>query len=181
MRQLDAARASHRKIARACSVARGDGWTLLLFAVLSVICGLASVEGVMVGLALGVIAYFELRGAGQLKRLETRATRMLTINQLCLAGLLVSYASWQLFLIHTGQHEVSKSFTAQPELKDAMGSYVEVVGNMMVLFYQGLIAVAVLGQGSMALYYHTRARHLQAYLEATPPWIHDMQRAGLTI
>ena len=41
------------------------------------------------------------------------------------------------------------------------------------------MAVGVFGQGGLALYYATRAKLVRAYIEETPSWIVDMQRAGV--
>jgi hypothetical protein len=51
----------------------------------------------------------------------------------------------------------------------------------MVWVYVAVVAVAVLGPGMLAWYYFSRARHVRHYVERTPRWIVEMQRAGVTV
>jgi hypothetical protein len=39
----------------------------------------------------------------------------------------------------------------------------------------------VAGPGALAWYYFSRAKHVRAYVERTPGWIVEMQRAGVSV
>src|SRR5208282_5480331 len=84
LRQLSAARNSHRKINRAVSIARFDGWTLGIFGGFTLLMGIFDISCILIGAALLVIAFFEMRGAGKLSRLDPTAPRMLGFNQVAL-------------------------------------------------------------------------------------------------
>src|SRR5947207_174238 len=77
IRQMAEARNRGKKIRRAVTVALMDGWTMATFAVLTILMSLTSPSGLAVGAALGLIAMIELRGAGQLRRLQKGAARQL--------------------------------------------------------------------------------------------------------
>src|SRR4051794_40425315 len=96
---LQRARAALRKVRRAISVASFDGWTIGAFAALTLIFGLTSASSVIMGLAMGAVAYVELRSAGRLRRLDPNAARMLGFNQLALGAVLITYALWRTFAI----------------------------------------------------------------------------------
>jgi hypothetical protein len=177
--QLTAARQAAKKIRRAAAVATTDAWTIAIFAALSLVCGLSGdISGVLLGLAMGVVAYVEFTSASRLRRLDPSAIRRLGYNQFALAGVLIVYALWSLYAAASGGgllaglnvSEVGLGVNSQqvadlgPLLNDAM--------------YGTLIVVAIFGQGSTAWYYFSRGKHLRRYVAETPPWIIEMQRAG---
>ena len=64
------------------------------FAFLTLLSGLFSLPALILGLALTVVAYVELRGARKLRRLDITAPRQLGFNQIALGGLLLLYGGW---------------------------------------------------------------------------------------
>ena len=61
----------------------------------------------------------------------------------------------------------------------SMGTDMKDLARMIAFgVYGTLIAVAIFAQGGTALYYFTREKHLRQYIQTTPPWIIEMQRAG---
>jgi hypothetical protein len=42
----------------------------------------------------------------------------------------------------------------------------------------GLIAVALIAQGSLAAYYFSRVKYIKAYVTQTPAWIVAVQKTG---
>ena len=67
---------------------------------------------------------------------------------------------------------------ASPELTEALGS----LGSpdhlykvLVVTLYGTVIVLSVLFQGLNSLYYFTRRKHIDAYLQETPPWVLDVQ------
>ena len=180
LQQLASARLTARKIRRAVSVATFDGWTIAIFAALSLVCGFSSVRGVGMGAGMAVIAGIELTGAGRLRRLDPRAARMLGFNQLAFAMLLIVYAIVSL------HGELTSGLSSQlsgidPAAVDMLKPYEGLVRQITIAVYGSLIAVAVLAQGGTALFYFSRTKHVEAYLKQTPAWIVQMQRAGISL
>lgn len=165
-------------------MARFDGWTIALFALLTLAFGFNSVAGVLMGLAMGGVAFVELRAAGRLQRLEAGAARTLGLNQLLLATVLSIYALWSIRQVMAGHDGLAEAIAAEPQLSellngDTLGDVKSIVRQVMLLVYGGLIAVAVLGQGGLAMYYFSREKRLRDHLSRTPPWIVSMQKTGV--
>jgi hypothetical protein len=172
LRELAEARLALRKINRAVAVAKFDGWTMGIFGGLSFVMGLGGDWiNILVGMALVVFAWVELRGASMLRKLETQATKMLGRNQLALGLMIGLYSGWQIWVQASGNGESSDFSEVDPTL----------LKSTEIGFYLLVILVAVVAMGAMSRYYFSRARYLDAYLKETPPWILEMQRAGISI
>jgi hypothetical protein len=178
LRQLAASHAAARKIRRAISVARAVGWGVGVFAALTVLFGLTSVSGIMLGTAMGVVAAVELSSARRLRRLEWKATRVLGFNQLALAGVLTVYASWRIYHEMNGTGEYAAIAASNPELGQMLGSVGDLTRMITLAIYGGMIAVAVFAQGGLALYYFTREKYVRDYVAQTPEWVLAIQKAG---
>lgn len=176
--EIAAARWRARKARRATVVALVSAWTIAVFAGLSLLLGAAMRDwvSVVLGVAMGAIAFFEFRGAGQLRRLDWRGARVLGFNQLAFAALLVAYSAWQ--LVNTLRAPPS------PELAQLAGSGVDpaaaedLVRLAAVLLYGSVALVGLLGPGLTAVYYFTRARVIRRFVEQTPTWVLEVLRAG---
>jgi hypothetical protein len=179
LQQLAAARLAAKKLRRASSVANFDGWSLGFFAGLTLLFGITSVDGWIIGLILASIAYIELRGASRLRLLDPVAPRVLGWNQVALASLLILYSFWRIYQESTGKGELASLSGGDPMVAEAVQPYQGMVLQITMLFYVGLIVFAVFAQGGLALYYFTRARTLKYYLEQTPEWILQMQKSGV--
>jgi hypothetical protein len=59
--------------------------------------------------------------------------------------------------------------------------YGDLTESISLIVYSAVFAAALIGPGLTAVYYHSRRRHLLNYLHHTPPWILDLQRAGMQI
>jgi hypothetical protein len=179
--QLAAARLASKRLRRAVSVATFDGWTIAIFAALTFVCGITSVSNILIGVAMGIIAYIELAGAGRLRRVDPLAARTLGFNQIALACLLIVYAIWSLYYeLKYGSITASLS-SADPAVASMLEPYKSLVRQLIVLVDGSLVVVAILAQGGTALYYFTRVKYIQAYLSQTPPWIIQMQQAGFNL
>jgi len=173
--ELAIARKAMKPIRRAVGMAQMDGWSLAVFAGLTLICGFSSLTAILVGVGLGVIAYIELRSIPKLRQLDSAVAKTLTYNQLALAALLILYAGYNLLFPTPLPTEVIAN---NAELKAAgidMGSLQSMLNQVV---YFALIAVAVGVQGSTALFYFRRTKMIESYLAHTPPWIVQMQKAG---
>jgi len=181
LRELAAARTALRKIARAVTVARFDGWTIAIFAGLTLLMGITDVSNIIIGVGLGVVAFVELQGASKLRRLDVAAIRMLGFNQLSLGGLLILYALWRIHAESSGGGLLASVAESDPQDAQALGTLLSGSHWIVTGFYGILIAVAILGMGGMALFYFSRRKYLAAYLTQTPQWIIAMQKAGISI
>jgi hypothetical protein len=183
LQQIATARLQSKKIRRAISVATTDGWLTAIFACLTLLGGLFSLTGVVLGLGMSAIAFTSFRNVAALRKLDLHAPRRLGMNQLFFAGLIIAYSLWSLFTNLTHPSELSQTMGSSPELANVLHSY-DIEGLTRMIFfalYGTLIAVAILAQGGAALYYFTRTKYLRNYLQHTPTWIIEMQRAGFSL
>ncbi|MGD0138398.1 MAG: hypothetical protein ABSD28_05935 [Tepidisphaeraceae bacterium] len=182
LRELQAARRSLGKIRRAVSTARFEGYSIAICGALTVLMNTDSIGYMLVGTVLTAIGIVEIVAAGRLRRLEVGAVRMLAINQLSLAALILLYALWNLHAEIA--HPVSDFPDLSPSDAKLLGqmdsSVLGITHEAMLLLYGSLIAAAAVEAG-MAWYYHSRAGHLREYLARTPPWIIAMQKAGISV
>lgn len=181
LQELEAARKSARKVRRAVSVANFDGWTVAIFGALTLVMGLTDVTNIALGVGLGAVAFFELRNAGRLKRLDADAARVLGFNQLALATILILYACWELYVSsRSGGAAVALGVT-DPDMAQMLGPVQDLTTMITHAVYGALILIAVFAQGSMALYYFTRVRIVRNYLAQTPDWIVTLQKSGFAL
>lgn len=182
LRELQAARRSLGKIRRAVSTARFEGYSIAICGALTVLMNTDSIGYMLVGTVLTAIGIVEIVAAGRLRRLEVGAVRMLAINQLSLAALILLYALWNLHAEIA--HPVSDFPDLSPSDAKLLGqmdsSVLGITHEAMLLLYGSLIAAAAVEAG-MAWYYHSRGGHLREYLARTPPWIITMQKAGISV
>jgi hypothetical protein len=182
LQQLQAAKRGMRKIRRAISTAIFDGWTVAVCGILTFLLGLGDLTSMALGAGLTTIGVIELYGAKRLKRLDQSAIDFLVWNQIALGSLLLIYAVWRTIDVLHHPATASSLGASDAQLEAAgLGNITHLEQSVMLAVYASLMVVAVFGQGSMALYYFTRRKHLQSYLAETPPWITQMQRVGMGI
>lgn len=181
LQELEAARKGARKVRRAVSVANFDGWTIAIFGAITLAMGLTDFTNIGLSLGLGAVAYFELRNAARLKRLEPDAARVLGFNQLALAGILIIYACWQLYVSSRSGSTAAALGVTDPDVAQMLGPVQDLTTMIYHAVYGALILIAVFAQGSMALYYFTRVRLVRNYLATTPEWIITLQKAGFAL
>jgi hypothetical protein len=183
---LQAAHVAGRKIRRAARVAAVDGWTIVVFGALTMLLGIGDVSTIVIGAVMVMIGAVEVKGGARLKKLDAGAARVLGWNQVVLGSLLLAYAVWRLVTLRHGGAGADMSAIlgtagADPDVKQMLGGVEELARQIMLWVYLTVAAVAVAGPGVLAWYYFSRARHVRAYLERTPPWIVEMQRAGVVV
>ena len=178
VRELADARAAGKYVRRAIAVATFDGWALAAFAMVNCICGLADFQSFIIGVALGGLAYVEIRGAGQLRRLDESAPRRLGINQILLGMLLAVYAIWKIYEYLHGPSPYAALSQADPKVGKR---FEDMFTSMAVAFYGCLIMFAIVAQGGAALFYFTREKYLREYRQRIPAWILQMQKTGVMV
>ena len=169
--ELADARVRMKKITRAASVAAMSGWSMVVFAAISLPFGLFDFRTLVVSIALGTIAVIELRGCRLLRTIDVRAPRLLGFNQIALAVLIVVYACW-------GVVSVLNTPSPYAEHIAAGGTMAEMLEPIDQLNRLASIAFAILvggfgliGPPLTAWYYFSRRKHLRTFLTQTPEWV----------
>ncbi len=175
--ELNVARTRARKIRRAAGVASFSGWSMVVFAGLTLLGALfGSVQAIVVGGALGLVGWNELRGATMLRRFDERAPRLLGFNQIALGVLIVAYSAWSLWSgLHSTPLASLGGSTGDPEM-DAMVS--DLARVITISLYSTLAVVGVVVPGLTALYYFSRAKLLRSFESQTPAWVMQAMRAA---
>lgn len=187
--QITAARVGAGKIRRALFVARFDAWCTAFFAV----CGLmyaavgaafghGLVPAVMGG-ALAVIAYNSFVGAGELKQYQVKGAKRLGWNQIAFCALICGYCVFTIVkgLLYTEDmlKPLMDYMSQMSELTNQSANTQDMVAMVKIVYcviYGAVIVTSLLVQGLTAMYYFTRAGHVRAFVEKTPPWVVELLR-----
>lgn len=178
IREVAAARARSRKVARAAVVSAISGWTLAIFAALSLLSGLFDLPSLLLGIGLAVTAGLELRGCRALRGFDLAAPRRLALNQVAVAAVVCMYAGWGILQALFGPGPYDSHLAGGGDLADALKPFDELTRAITVAFYGLVFALTLVVQSGAAVYHFTRRRHLEAFLRDTPPWVLDMLRAA---
>jgi hypothetical protein len=165
-----------KKIHRAVFVAASDATLSAIFTAITALSAFFSPSSIFLAIALGIITFNSFRGAKRLRALDLAAPKFLALNQVALAAILTTYASISIYLALHTPSEISAAITAEPMLAPTLGSIAKLERLLTLAVYGGLILGTLLAQGLAALYYLSRKKHLQAYINATPPWILQLQK-----
>jgi hypothetical protein len=176
LNQLDEANRSAAKLRRAAGVAAVSGWSLVVFSVLALPFGFFDVLSLFLGLALAAIGCNELRGRRLLLEFNLSGPGILGQNQLTLMGVLVVYGAWSIFTTLTDPTPVTLELQKMAEVDASIGALTDLYTNLTVAIYGVVIICSVIFQGSHAIYYFSRLRHLKNHLEKTPAWVLELQR-----
>jgi hypothetical protein len=168
-----------KRIRKAAGVAAFNGWAAGIFAVCSAPFALFSIAGLVVTVGLSIVAYNEFRGRHRLLRFDSSSPALLGWNQIGLMTLIVVYCLWMLFVGLTGAGPFAAEIGANPELAEARSTLDQFDGlykALVVAFYGTVMALSVIFQGLNALYYFTRRKYVEAYVQETPEWVRDLQQ-----
>jgi hypothetical protein len=181
--ELKTARAAMKKIRRAILSARIEGYSIAIFGALSFAFSIGNFWDMFVSAILTAIGIIEINGASKLARLDLRATRILTFNQLALAALILLYALWKIYgQLANPNAALAGLSPSDVQSLDQFGvtGALDMTRQIMIVIYSGLI-VAALAEAVMALYYHSRAAYVRQFIAQTPEWIVTMQKNGVSI
>ncbi len=173
---------AHRRAARirsAARVASFNGWTIGVFAALTLPLAGSSISGILIAAAMALAAYNEFRGRTLLLDFDPRGPRLLGWNQLGLLGALTLYCAWHILQVPFQPDVVTRQLSAHPEIATLVGSTDELVKLyhlVLLAVYTTVILLSVLFQGGNAWYYFSRGKLLDAHLDITPAWIVEVQR-----
>ena len=164
----------HRPLARAARLARSNGMGYAVFGVLTALLSLDDVTGLALGLVLLGVGLWERHHARRLLAGETDAPDRLALGEFALMIAICLYAALKLTVLRTSGAELEAQLGAGASdlgiagLTDALTS----------MTYSIVIAVTLLYQGGMALYFRRRGPLLLDYLSQTPGWAREVV-AGL--
>lgn len=168
--------------------AHGAARTALASSVVTLFIGISAVplvflwpswEGALMAAGLCIIGAVEYQGCRRMRQADPVAAKILGRNQLTLLGLIILYCLVQM-LTFSPEHakaaaispEVRSQLAALPSMEKAIDSEIERLAPLATYGFYGLvIALSVVFQGGLALYYYTRRRHLHAFHTQTPSWV----------
>ena len=165
-----------QKVMAAGKMAAFNGWTSGIFAALTLPFALFSLTALVVGAGLALVAWNEFRGRKLLLHFDRGGPRVLGWNQIGFMALLIGYGLWGIYAAFTGPNPYADQIKAMPELEQMLGPIDELHLLLAVAVYGCVIVFSMIFQGLNALYYFTRRKHLDAYLDQTPSWIVDLQK-----
>lgn len=158
----------------AAKVAAFNGWTIGFFAVVSILFGLFSLTGFLVGVGLAVVTRNEIVGRRRLLALDPGGLELLWRNQVGFMALIILYCLWSMY------STVATPDPQMTELTDLLGEGTgELVQSLTLTTYSAVIAATVIFQGLNARYYFRRVAAMEEYLGETPQWVLDLQRAAV--
>jgi hypothetical protein len=181
LEQIGQARIRGKTIRRCASIANGSAWTIAIFGALSFLTGIGSIPAMVLGVGMCVLAHFEFQGAKGIRKLHPEAAWHLARNQLILGAALLLYAGVSLIMALSGPSELQKAVGNDPQLTQMLGNFTELERTGYIVFYGIVGFAAIVGCGGTALYYVRRKPHIERYLRETPPWIIELERAGMTV
>ena len=168
-----------KRIRKAARVAAFNGWVTGIFAAVSAPFALFSMAGFLVTVGLTLIAYNEFQGRKRLLQFDPSSSTLLGWNQVALLTLIIVYCLWMLLTGLTGAGPFAAEMEANPEIAAALGPLDEfdyLYKVLVVAVYGTVIVLSAIFQGLNALYYFTRRKHVEAYVQETPDWVLDVQR-----
>ena len=167
--QLELALELHRPLARAANVARSNARGYALFGALTLI--VAALGPDALGLAIGAVVtgvgVAQLRAVPRLRAADAEAPRAMARNELLLMGGIALYALLKLTLLR----ETGEELQAQVGDTSGLGlDIAELSRSLNTLVYSTVLAVTLLYQGGLALYFLRRRPALERYRAQAPEW-----------
>ena len=171
--QLAAASARATKILAAAKVATFNGWTIGVFAIISLLFAFGSLTALVMGIGLGWIAWNEFTGRTRLRAFDPTAPAFLGKNQLALLSLIGTYALVSIY------RTLTQPIPHLAELEEVVGPVGDLT-SVSVAVYVAVIVLTVIFQGVNARYYFARQKMIEEHLAETPAWVVALQRGAGT-
>ena len=166
---------------RAIGVAYLDAWTGSIMAALCLLSGFFSVVGIVLGVALSVVAWNSFRGARRLKKMDESAARLLAMNQAFLFLCITVYCLFNIYQARQGQGEANAIMgdlsTGEPSADATINSIKDLWTTLVSVAYLAIIGGSLVAQGLAGLYYYTRGKKIREYKTQTAKWILELQAA----
>jgi len=154
------------------------GWSTAVVAFPTLIVGIFSTPGLLVGIAMSLVAVNEFRGGARVRRFDESACRLLALNQVFFSLTMCAYCVWRLWEVSTSPDPFLGQRTGDAQSDQLLASIGALNQTLSYAMYAGGIGLSVVVQGSTALYYWTRRSHIRAYINSTPAWVVQLQRVA---
>lgn len=164
----------HRPLARAARLARSNGMGYAVFGVLTALLSLDDITGLALGLVLLGVGLWERHHASRMLAGEVDAPDRLAQGEFVLMIAICLYAALKLTVLRTSGADLEAQLGAGASDFGIAG----LTDSLTTLTYSVVIAVTLLYQGGMALYFRRRGPLLLQYLAQTPDWAREVL-AGL--
>lgn len=177
MNQISDARKRAKKVLRAAGMAAFSGWSMAVFAVLTLAFAfLSDWSAWAIGFGLAACAFVELRGSKLLRKMDPRGAEMLGWNQVFLAFLITAYALWSLYSATKNPALTSMMQGTGDAQIDAMAKELTTVVTWAL--YGTMAVVGLVVPGLTAIYYFTRGPLVRKFRRETPDWVLEVIRRG---
>jgi hypothetical protein len=110
--------------------------------------------------------------------MDLRGPKLLCYNQIVLGIIIIAYCAWTLIAELTGPGTYAQTIQQNPELADILGPTEGLIKLIVAVAYGSIIVLTIPYQGFMAWYYLSRTKHIQNYLNQTPQWVTELERAA---
>ena len=186
--QIGEARLRANGFLRAAVVAHRQMVGLVLMGVITTLLaffGGFSITAFVMGVWMTVAGVVEGVGEGQIRRLKPGVFKMLCINQLALAAMLVIISGWWVLRIKLGweDQQLSQMTAGVSQLLGGAGSgsSQQIKSAFHLVAYAAYGSVGLLGLlegGFTYLYYRYRGKQMDLYLNDTAAWILHLHQTG---
>ena len=168
---LAAAQVARRAMVKGpARVAAINGWSLMIFGGLSLLIGLGSLGGMLVGAVILALGWNELQGRELWLNLDPAGPARLVQNQYGLMAVGALYAAANAW---SATHRPAPSLV---ELEGLLDLPAGELGSTLAAGYLVVGVGAVLAFGITSRYYRARAGRLNDYMRSTDGWIVELQR-----
>jgi len=168
---LQAAAELHRPLARAAAVGRSNALGYVIFGGLTLLMGVSGpdVPGLAIGVILTGVGVGQLRAVPRLKHGDPEATRTLARNELLLMAGIIGYSVLKLTVLREVDPALKQADTGDLGLD--LG---ELADSLTTAVYSTFIAVTLIYQGGLSLYYKRRRPMAERYLAEAPEWAREV-------
>ncbi len=168
---IEAARKQFGRVRRAAGVAKISGWSLAIFAALTILTGFSHLDALALGVALGAVAYAELMGARGLRNINDRAPFHLAINQATLTVILVFWCIYRITGVMTGPGALATQIDPNSPVLASVQSIDDLTATLTAAIYGVMLVCVLFVQTCMILYYATRRAAVRRLQHETPQWV----------
>ena len=163
----------HRPLARTAKLGMGNGMGYAVFGGLSLVFALSDWDkiGLILGAVLLGVGLYERDQSKRLLQADTAAPLRLACGELVLLGAIALYGVLGLTVLP------GPSDLLQQQLGSTQGLGLDVqkiAKSISTIWYTTVIAVSLLYQGGMALYFRSRRYDVTRYLEEVPVWAREV-------
>jgi uncharacterized membrane protein len=172
-----------RPIRKAERFAAGNGWLTLIAGCITVPFAISDPPTLIFGVLLGAIGTHELTLRRRLHRFEPKITNKLALNQIFLAGLLIIYGVVKMVQSAGSEGMISSAIAddptiqSSPEIAEMLSGLTQLEQIATVGLYALIIIIAIIMQGSSALYYLIKGKALRKFRARTPEWVIGLHHA----